>query len=74
MKVAILFSVPAKAHPGYRWRWRSVDGRVCSKKPFVYYYDCLTDALANGYEAQIEIALGTKSPGHGAVKPGQRAF
>ena len=55
MKAAVLFSVPTKADPGYCWRWRSVDGQACSQKAFVYYYDCLENAWANGYEAQIEI-------------------
>jgi hypothetical protein len=74
MKAAVLFSVPTKAEPGYCWRWRSVDGRACSQKHFVYYYDCVTNALANGYEAQVETAVGARSPGHGAVKPNHRAF
>jgi hypothetical protein len=74
MKAAVLFPVPTKALPGYGWLWRSVDGRACSQRPFVYYYDCLTDALTNGYEAQIEIAVGARLPARGGVKPKHRAF
>ena len=73
MKAAVVFSVPTRAEPGYCWRWRSVDGPACSQKSFVYYYDCFTDARANGYEAQVEIGIGTRSPGHGAFKPSHRA-
>ena len=72
MKCAVLFSVPTKADVGYWWRWRSVDGEACSQKSFVYYYDCLADARAQGYEAQIEMAVGARSPGYGAVKPFRR--
>jgi len=73
MKAAVLFPVPTEAAPGYCWRWRSVEGRVSSQKFFVYYYDCLSNAQANGYEAKIEPAVGARSPAHGAVKPNHRA-
>ena len=74
MKPAVLFSVPTKTGFGYCWRWRSVDGRACSQKSFVYYYDCLTNAQAKGYEAQIGMARGARSPEYGAVKSNGRAL
>ena len=74
MKPAVLFSVPTRGGFGYRWQWRSADGTARSQKSFVYYYDCLTNAQAKGFEAQIDMARGVSSPGYGAVESNRRAL
>ena len=63
MKPAVIFSIPARTSPGYRWRWRSADGDADSKTQFAYYHDCLADAQANGYAVQLSVAHGNTAPG-----------
>ncbi len=68
MKPAVIFSIPSTTSPGYCWRWRSVDGNTDSTEQFVYYYDCLANARANGYSVLPMEAHGATAPGHGALK------
>ncbi len=47
--------LPVKSGPpfGFKWFWRrtSGDGRIDeSKAQFEYYYDCVLDAQAHGYQ------------------------
>lgn len=67
MKPAIIFSIPLTTSPGYCWRWRSADGKTDSKEHFVYYYECLVDAKANGYSVQLVGAHGDTAPGRGSL-------
>ena len=67
MKPALVFSIPSKTANGYCWRWRSLDGEAESAESFVYYFDCLADARANGYVAQPTQAQGTTAPGYWSV-------
>jgi hypothetical protein len=52
MKPAVIFSVPMAKTAGFCWRWRSADGQADSMECFTYYYDCVADARANGYDVQ----------------------
>lgn len=64
---AVLFSIPMTTTPGYCWRWRSVDGKTTSKGHFVFYYDCLSNAEANGYSVQRDAPRGNTAPGWGSL-------
>ena len=68
MKPAVIFSIPTTTGPGYCWRWRSADGTTDSTEPFLYYFDCLTDAKANGYSVEATETHGDTAPGHGSLK------
>ena len=69
MKTAIIFSVPTKTcAAGFCWRWRSADGKAASAEWFVYYYECLADARANGYDPQPLGTIGQSSPSHHALE------
>ena len=37
----------------YHWTWRAVEGERASRCHFRYFYDCVTDARANGFEVDI---------------------
>ncbi|MDB5923644.1 MAG: hypothetical protein JWN13_2580 [Betaproteobacteria bacterium] len=50
MKLAQLFSVPASN--GFAWKWRAADTRVESPGTFVYYHDCVQDAVKHGYTVE----------------------
>jgi hypothetical protein len=69
MKPAVIFSIPMTTTTGYCWRWRAVDGKNDSADSFVYYYDCVTNARANGYDVEPTRARGDKAPGHAALGP-----
>ena len=73
MKRAVIFSIPMTTSPGYCWRWRSLDGKTDSMEPFVYYYDCLANARANGYAVQPTDVFGENGPRRGALNPQQSA-
>ena len=64
---AVIFSIPMTTSPGYCWRWRSVDGKTDSKGRFLFYHDCLSNAEANGYSVQPDVAHGNTAPGWGSV-------
>jgi hypothetical protein len=51
-KAAVLFSVPMTMSSGDCWRWRSVDEKTDSTQSFIYRYDCLENAQANGYRVE----------------------
>jgi hypothetical protein len=48
-KYASVYPVAAANPHGFYWRWRSLDGTAHSGKEYVYFYDCLENALAAGY-------------------------
>lgn len=48
-----IVDIPAPNAHGFRWRWRSDDGRVESQHAFDYYYDCVADAHASGHEVEL---------------------
>ena len=50
MKLAQLFSVPASN--GFAWKWRAADTRAESPGTFVYYHDCVQDAVKHGYTVE----------------------
>ena len=49
-----LYAVPTPEAPGYRWRWRALNGDGQSRSSFVYFYECMEDALANGHAVDFE--------------------
>jgi hypothetical protein len=69
MKRAVIFSIPTTTSIGYCWRWRSADGKTDSTGSFAYYYDCLENARASGYDVQPTGVCGQNAPGRGAVTP-----
>jgi hypothetical protein len=43
----------APVAPGqYKWWWSTPSGRM-SKRFFLYFYDCIEDAQANGYAVNV---------------------
>jgi hypothetical protein len=66
---AVIFSVPLHSTTGYCWRWRSVDGKTDSGDSFIYYYDCLSDARAKGYDVEPERPHGENAPGRASLRP-----
>ncbi len=52
-----LYAVSSPETPGYRWRWRTIGGGAQSKSSFVYFYECMEDALANGHAVDFEATL-----------------
>ena len=67
MKPAVIFSIPMTTSPGYRWRWRSVDGKTDSNGQFATYHDCLADAKANGHSVKLAVAQEDNAPGWGSL-------
>ena len=63
MKTAVIFSIPSTTSHGYRWRWRSADGKTDSKSEFAYYLDCRADANEHGYSVRLSVAHGDTAPG-----------
>jgi hypothetical protein len=51
--VAHISSVPAPNTYGYAWQWKSEDGAATSLRPFPFFYECLSDARARGYDVQL---------------------
>ena len=51
--VAHISSVSAPNPYGYVWRWKSEDGAATSLRAFPFFYDCLSDARARGYEVKL---------------------
>ena len=41
----------------YHWSWRSTDGARRSRSHYLYFYDCVTDARANGCQVEIEAVV-----------------
>lgn len=52
-----LYAIPTHEAPGYRWRWRTTNGQVRSKSSFLYFYECLEDAQANGHVVDFVATL-----------------
>ena len=60
MSTVRIVDIPAPtATHGYRWEWRSDDGRVASTRAFDLFYECLADARSKRHE----VALGPPPPG-----------
>jgi hypothetical protein len=52
MKVEIVH-VAARTPHGFRWVWRREDGLAQSRRAFDFFYDCVADARASGYEVRL---------------------
>ena len=64
MKICEIFHVPADGSFAWKWRHRSLDGRVTeSKEKYLLYYECVSAALRRGYQPDIKCF----APGDGAV-------
>lgn len=64
MKICEIFHVPADGSFAWKWRHRSLDGRVTeSKEKYVLYYECVSAALRRGYQPDIKCL----APGDRAV-------
>jgi hypothetical protein len=52
-----LYAIPTREAPGYRWRWRALNGEACSKNSFLFFYECMVDAQASGHVVDFEATL-----------------
>lgn len=52
-----LYAIPTPEAPGYRWRWRTINGDGQSKGAFVFFYECMEDALAKGHVVDFEATI-----------------
>ena len=43
------FATVASAPPGFTWQWQKKADHTVTSRPFNFYFDCVTDARANGY-------------------------
>jgi hypothetical protein len=63
-----LYAIPTREEPGYRWRWRAIDGQARSKGSFQFFYECMEDARSSGHAVDLEATLAAareygKAPG-----------
>jgi hypothetical protein len=52
-KTAEIFSVGTSDKNGFQWAWRCLETKQQSRKHFVYFYECVEDARAAGYEVDL---------------------
>jgi hypothetical protein len=52
-KTAQIVSVGSADAQGFRWAWRSSDGKKKSATNFAYFYECVEDARAAGYTVEL---------------------
>jgi hypothetical protein len=52
-RTALIFSIPTSDSHGFRWQWRSADGKHKSGSTFAYYHDCVEDARKAGYDVPL---------------------
>ena len=49
-----IITAKAVSNGRYYWAWRSVDGSHRSRCDFTYFFECLSDARAKGFDIQVE--------------------
>jgi hypothetical protein len=58
MRSCEIYPVPVKNSFGWKWRHRLPDGRLVeSKERYSLYYECVSAALASGYQPEVKCLL-----------------
>ncbi|HYC43929.1 MAG TPA: hypothetical protein VED01_00460 [Burkholderiales bacterium] len=50
---ACIITPRAAGRGQYHWTWRAADGQQASRCHFRYFYDCVTDARASGFDVDV---------------------
>ena len=67
MSLCQLFPVSSGDSKEFRWEWRANDNSRRSSQSFERFHDCMEDARRNGFEVELQQAVGETAPGRGAV-------
>jgi len=47
------FAIAATSAPGFTWQWQKRANRTLTSGHFDFYFDCVSDARANGYTGPL---------------------
>ena len=56
------FAIVAKTSNGFTWQWQKNENPTLTSRHFDFYFDCVADARANGYDGPLP--AGPRAPLH----------